>query len=256
MYRPVRGILRLREEYAQDLMRLCRVAELIDPGTGQSVEGVLPLYDAQLIAADGFSWTLTGFERFWDAGRLIDYAQTWLVDPAEQAGQAPLIKLTGRHVSQCDDLRTKLCGGLLGHQDWLIRYGGRNSSPESATDLVGSGNQLEPLHGSQGARAGGSQVDLDLGQLTDQLEAGHWAKRRRHRDAGIIKRSSILLGGMLATVLADELAFLLVRFMELAGDLHRGARLGIPPFGACRHEFRLLRSGRGHFRAIRFRGWR
>lgn len=87
MYRPVRGVLRLREDHADDLMRLCRVAELLDPVTGRPVEGVLPLYDAQLIAADGLSWTLTGFERVWDAGRLIDYAQTWLVDPAELTGE-------------------------------------------------------------------------------------------------------------------------------------------------------------------------
>ncbi len=64
-------------------MRLCRVAELLDVGTGLPVDNVLPLYDATIIAADGFSWTLTGFERVWDAGRTIDYAQTWLVDPVE-----------------------------------------------------------------------------------------------------------------------------------------------------------------------------
>ena len=83
MYHPVRGVLRLREDHAQDLMRLCRVAELLNASTGLPVEGLLPLYDATIIAADGFSWTLTGFERVWDAGRTIDYAQTWLVDPVE-----------------------------------------------------------------------------------------------------------------------------------------------------------------------------
>lgn len=83
MYRPVRGILVLKEQHADDLMRLCRVATLTDPGTGTPVEGIPPLYDAMLIAADGFSLTLAGFERVWQAGRIIDYAQTWLVDPAE-----------------------------------------------------------------------------------------------------------------------------------------------------------------------------
>lgn len=82
MHPPVTGVLVLREERVEDLMRLCRVAVLRDPVTQKQIEEVPPLYDATLIAAEGASMTITGFERIWDAGRTIDYAQTWLIEPA------------------------------------------------------------------------------------------------------------------------------------------------------------------------------
>lgn len=83
MYPPVRGVLRVREGMIPELHRTARVAELIEPDSSALVADVLPLFDAALIFADGQSMTITGFERVWSAGRLIDYAQTWLVSHVE-----------------------------------------------------------------------------------------------------------------------------------------------------------------------------
>lgn len=87
MYPPMRGVLALREVSVPELMRLSRVAELRDSATNLPRPDFPPLYDATLIAADGGSWTLTGFERIRSSSRLIDYAQTWLVDPIELLGE-------------------------------------------------------------------------------------------------------------------------------------------------------------------------
>lgn len=83
MHPPMRGLLALRDEHVGELMRLSRVAELRDCKTGMPIAEFPALYDAMLIAADSYSWTLTGFERIWESTRMIDYAQTWLVDPVE-----------------------------------------------------------------------------------------------------------------------------------------------------------------------------
>ena len=83
MYPAIRGTLALREVTVTELMRISRVAELRDSATGLSRPDFPPLYDATLIAADDATWTLTGFERIRTASRLVDYAQTWLVDPVE-----------------------------------------------------------------------------------------------------------------------------------------------------------------------------
>lgn len=89
MYKPVRGVLRLKEERADDLNRLCRVATLIGLDK-QPLSAVRPLYDAMLIAAEHDRLTLTGFERVWWAGRWLDFAQTWLLDVVEVRDPARL----------------------------------------------------------------------------------------------------------------------------------------------------------------------
>lgn len=83
MYKPVRGVLYLREEHVNDLNRLCRVAKLVSPTTRIPLDAVRPLYDAMIIAAEADRLTLTGFERVWWSGRWLDFAQTWLIDVVE-----------------------------------------------------------------------------------------------------------------------------------------------------------------------------
>lgn len=80
MLHPVRGILRVSEQRLHDMHRSTRVAELLDPATRQPHPDVPPLIDAVLLAADGAGLTITGVERIREGERVIDYAQTWLLD--------------------------------------------------------------------------------------------------------------------------------------------------------------------------------
>lgn len=80
MLQPVRGVLRVTEQRLPDMHRTARVAQLHDADTGQPLADVPPLIDAALLAADGVSLTLTSFERIQQGERVIDYAQTWLLD--------------------------------------------------------------------------------------------------------------------------------------------------------------------------------
>lgn len=80
MLRPVRGVLRVTEQRLNDMHRSARVAELLDPATGHPLADVPPLIDAVLLAADGAGLTITGVERILEGERVIDYAQTWLLD--------------------------------------------------------------------------------------------------------------------------------------------------------------------------------
>lgn len=79
MYRPVRGVLVLREEHQKDLMRTMRTAWLMPEGGGPALEEVRPLYDATLVWCDGTRMVLTGFERVqaFPGAQVIDYAQSW-----------------------------------------------------------------------------------------------------------------------------------------------------------------------------------
>lgn len=79
MYRPVRGVLVLREEHQPDLMRTMRTARLLPEAGGPALADVLPLYDATLVWCDGTRMVLTGFERVqaFPGAQVIDYAQSW-----------------------------------------------------------------------------------------------------------------------------------------------------------------------------------
>ncbi len=81
MHRPVRGILRVREEFDQKTHRHHRVARLADPVTAATLD-VPPLFDAMLVHADTGFMTLSGFERIAEGlgQREIAFAQSWLLD--------------------------------------------------------------------------------------------------------------------------------------------------------------------------------
>jgi len=83
MLRPVRGVLSLRDERVDDLMRNARIARLVDPDTGVALTAPPALFDATLTRATADEWTLAGFERIEHMGRVVDYAQTWLISPVD-----------------------------------------------------------------------------------------------------------------------------------------------------------------------------
>lgn len=77
---PFEGIFSLREERVVALNRHTRVATLQQVDTMAPVAGILPLYDAVLQRATADEWVLTGFEQIDNGLRVVDTAQTWLVD--------------------------------------------------------------------------------------------------------------------------------------------------------------------------------
>jgi len=93
---PFEGVFSLREERIVALNRHIRVATLLQVDTMLPVAGILPLYDAVLQRATADEWVFTGFEQIDDGLRVVDTAQTWLVD---------LLRLETSSASTPDELR-------------------------------------------------------------------------------------------------------------------------------------------------------
>lgn len=81
MHRPVRGSLSVEDRQDPVLNRSTRTARILDPRTGNPVEGLPPLHDATLVCVRSDYLSITGFERIRDplADREYEYAQTWVL---------------------------------------------------------------------------------------------------------------------------------------------------------------------------------
>lgn len=81
-HRGVVGVLRVIEVRDEVLNRATRQADLLDPGTGAPVDGVLSLRDVQLVHWSGGVLVLNGIERVEAPlqGRAFDYAQSWRLE--------------------------------------------------------------------------------------------------------------------------------------------------------------------------------
>ena len=80
MYRPTEGILIIKDELVTEWNRNSRVARIQDHQSGAELE-FLPLFDVQVVRATPFEWALAGIERINDADRILEFAQTWAVEP-------------------------------------------------------------------------------------------------------------------------------------------------------------------------------
>ena len=76
---PAVGDLRVEQLYVETLHRHVRIARLRDPLRPVGPDELPTLYDPLLLAMSPQAFSLTGFERV-DG---VDYAQSWLVMPAE-----------------------------------------------------------------------------------------------------------------------------------------------------------------------------
>jgi hypothetical protein len=74
-----RGELSIRDERDEGLYRIVKVARLT---CGSSAEGAKPftyaLYDPHIVWMENGRFTLHGFERSYEDGKRIEYAQSWL----------------------------------------------------------------------------------------------------------------------------------------------------------------------------------
>lgn len=94
------GELCVREVLNSTLRRHCRQATLTDLNTGTPCPDLAPLWDVQLSFASCDHWILTGFEQVDEdsAGR-IDYAQTWILTPADRLTGAQAVEYNRRRIS-------------------------------------------------------------------------------------------------------------------------------------------------------------
>lgn len=76
---PVVGDVRVEEVRDEALGRYIRMARVLDPGHPKSPDLLPTLRDPVLIAMSPLAFTLSGLERVGEQ----DYAQSWLVRPAQ-----------------------------------------------------------------------------------------------------------------------------------------------------------------------------
>ena len=94
------GELTLHDVLNEHLRRHSRQAILVDYLSGMRCEGLPALWDAQLSYASREHWVMTGFEQIDEdtAGR-VDYAQTWILTPADRLTGAQAIKYNRERIS-------------------------------------------------------------------------------------------------------------------------------------------------------------
>ena len=80
----VRGVLLIDEERDAELMRIVRVARLVEPVKRSDL--LPPLRDVQVVAVRPGWWTLTGFERITEPppGDTACYQQSWFMEPVRR----------------------------------------------------------------------------------------------------------------------------------------------------------------------------
>jgi hypothetical protein len=78
----VQGLLLINEQRDPELMRVVRVARLVDQ-TGLTKDILPPLHDAQVVAVRPGWWTITGFERLVEPppGESACFQQSWFLQP-------------------------------------------------------------------------------------------------------------------------------------------------------------------------------
>lgn len=90
MLRAVPACLRVSDSLDIHLARATRIARLIEPGSNKELS-IPPLHDAVLVCVRPDYMTISGIERFEDplSERIIEYAQTWMLTPANPADIKP-----------------------------------------------------------------------------------------------------------------------------------------------------------------------
>ena len=81
---PTVGDLRVEQLYDETLRRRVRIARVLNLQRPKNPDELPTLFDPILLAMSQQALTLTGFERV----EGVDYAQSWLVMPLQQAGRA------------------------------------------------------------------------------------------------------------------------------------------------------------------------
>lgn len=78
----VRGLLLIDEQRDPELMRVVRVARLVEKTT-LTTDVLPPLHDAQVVAVRPCWWTITGFERIVQPppGETACFQQSWFLQP-------------------------------------------------------------------------------------------------------------------------------------------------------------------------------
>ena len=81
---PAVGDLRVEQLYDETLHRHIRIARVLNTLRPKDPDELPTLYDPVLLAMSPQAFSLTGFERI----EGVDYAQSWLVMPAQRPRQA------------------------------------------------------------------------------------------------------------------------------------------------------------------------
>ena len=78
----VRGLLLIAEQRDAELLRVVRVARLVEKSK-LTTDVLPPLHDAQVVAVRPGWWTITGFERLVEPppGEAVCYQQSWFLQP-------------------------------------------------------------------------------------------------------------------------------------------------------------------------------
>lgn len=79
------GYLRIDDQRVEDWHRFSRTATLFGEDNGEVVAAVPPLHDVALVQMTASHWILSGIERVEKSTQVIDYAQTWYVEPVSLA---------------------------------------------------------------------------------------------------------------------------------------------------------------------------